>query len=91
MKPTSFKETNHLLCAGNNPGTGDLPIARSIMTVNGRPVPCIISCWKLSPEELELIQQTGKIWISVMGMSTPPICPMVSHPFDDLDIKPIEI
>lgn len=82
MKPTSFKETNQLLGAGNNPGTGDLPIARSLMPIGDQEVPCIISCWKLSPEELDLIQQTGKIWISVMGMSSPPIWPMVCHPFD---------
>jgi hypothetical protein len=91
MKPTSFKETNHLLGAGNNPGTGDLPIARSLMDIEGRPFPCIISCWKLSPEELELIQQTGKVWIAVMGVGSPPIMPMISHPFADLGIKPIDI
>ncbi len=91
MKPTSFKETNQLLGAGNNPGTGDLPIARSIMDVDGHAMPCAVSCWKLSPEELQRIHETGQVWIAVMGVSIPPIMPMIAHPFDEVGIKAMEV
>lgn len=91
MIPTSFKETNHLLGAGNNPGTGDLPIARSVMDIEGRPVPCIVSCWKLSPEELAEVQRTGRIWVAVMGVGQPPILPMALNPFTEHGIKPLDL
>lgn len=91
MIPTSFKETNQLLGAGNNPGTGDLPIARSLMDIEGKPVPCIVSCWKLSPEELQRIQETGKVWVTIMGVSMPPIQPMAFHPFEEVGLQAIEL
>lgn len=91
MIPTSFKETNQLLGAGNNKGTGDLPIARSYMEIEGDKVPCAVSCWKLSPEELERVKETGQIWVAVMGVGMPPIMPMALHPFEDLNVKALKI
>jgi len=33
----------------------------------------IVSCWQLSPEELEHIQKTGVIWLGVLGYEHPPV------------------
>ena len=33
----------------------------------------IISCWRLSPEELTEIAQTGVVWLSVHGQQQPPV------------------
>ena len=46
---------------------------------NVQPLPChvsgdhqqVISCWKLSKEELELIQETGVVYLSVLTYGTP--------------------
>lgn len=32
-----------------------------------------VSSWQLSPEELELIQKTGIVYVSVWGIGHPPI------------------
>jgi hypothetical protein len=32
-----------------------------------------ISCWRLSPEELAIVNRTGEVWLSVMGRTTPPV------------------
>lgn len=34
---------------------------------------CLISCWKLSAEELSEIQATGVVWLSVLGWGLPPV------------------
>ena len=33
----------------------------------------IISCWRLSPEELNQITETGVVWLEVQGDRTPPV------------------
>lgn len=80
--------------AGNNPNTGDLPIcfATAPHYSEGKMVPFIISRWKLSPEELKTVQETGEIWISIMGAGMPPIMPLAEDPFGPVhNFKPLEI
>lgn len=50
----------------------------------------VLSCWKLSPEEIQMIVKTGVIWISQLTFndSLQPICPMVTG---DTVAKPYEI
>ena len=42
----------------------------------------ILTCWELSPEELEIIQKTGKIWLSVLtyGRNVQPLAMSVVYP-----------
>lgn len=38
----------------------------------GRPeIGQINTCWELSPEELEIVKKTGKIWLSVLTFGQP--------------------
>lgn len=50
MKPTSFKETNHVFGAGGNPNTDDLPVcvAEAPQYSGGEKIPFIVSRWKLN-------------------------------------------
>lgn len=45
-----------------------------------------ISCWKLTPEELETVKATGCVWISIFGRYIPPVfvsgTPLVEVHFD---------
>lgn len=50
-----------------------LPIAR----VDGT----CISCWKLTPEELERIKETGVVWLMVWGWAQPPVWIGGDRPF----------
>lgn len=44
-------------------------------------VPVIMSCWKLSKEDLEEIQKTGTIWLSITGHGMPPVSLFTENPF----------
>lgn len=33
----------------------------------------IISCWRLTPEELAEIRKTGVVWLSILGSAMPPV------------------
>ena len=72
MKPINFKEQNVIYIAE---GCNDLPAHKAKDQ--------IISCWKLTKEELEQINKTGVIWFSVMGQSQPPIWLGTENPFQE--------
>ncbi len=41
-----------------------------------------VSCWQLNKEELELIQQTGKVWLLIVsGQTQPPVLLTIELPF----------
>ena len=72
MKPINFKEQNVIYIAEE---CNDLPVHKTKDQ--------IISCWKLTKEELEQINKTGVIWFSVMGQSQPPIWLGTENPFKE--------
>lgn len=41
----------------------------------------ITSCWELSPEELEEVKKTGKVWLVVFGKQQPPVSVNGIRPF----------
>jgi len=41
----------------------------------------VVSCWQLTQEECEEIGRTGKIWLGVLGASTPPAWLSGINPF----------
>lgn len=43
--------------------------------------PNVISCWKLSPEELEEVARTGVVWFNSWGNTHPPISIFGHQPF----------
>lgn len=90
MESTGFKETNHVLGAGDNPNTDQLPICYAT-NPNIPGMVFMVSKFKLSDADLIKINQTGELWISVMGVKHPPIMPTVDNPFQELDYKPMEI
>ena len=78
MKPIVFEEQTQVLGKPNSMSDeecGSLPV----LQINGQ----CISCWELSPEEIKLVVETGKLWIGVYsGMSQPPVCPSVIEPIE---------
>lgn len=93
MHPQPFKQSNLNLGAGDNPNTLDMPVALSYnpdMT-EGKKIPFLISNWKLSPEEILKVKETGEIWLSTMGWPPPPISAMVENPFTVHGYTPAEL
>lgn len=48
--------------------------------------PQVISCWKLSEEELKEIQKTGIVWMSVFAFPVPPVWIGAEKPLQEIVI-----
>jgi len=73
MRPISFSEQNDVLRGGQE-NVMDLPIFR-----DGNQ---IISCWAVSPAELQEIIATGRVWLCIQAPVThPPVYPTGEYPF----------
>jgi len=65
-KPSAFDEANTTLLPppGRESDVLPLPIRR----LDGQ----LVSCWEVTPEEVDEIQRTGKVWLSIWGGVTHP-------------------
>lgn len=66
-RPIDFAGSNLLLTVPEQLEHKVVPLAAR--RANG----AIVSCWLLSAEDLRRIADTGQVWISVMGDSSPPV------------------
>jgi hypothetical protein len=78
MKYVDFDKADRTLGAGNNPNTGDLRIGYAADKKESPGVVFLVSCWELGDEELELIQKTKRVYLSVMANPLHPTQPPVS-------------
>lgn len=78
MKPVKFPEMNLVLKApeGMEEVVFDLPVHRSDDPA------LVVSCWELEEGDLAEIVRTGRVWLSVLGTTQPPLCVMARPPFD---------
>jgi hypothetical protein len=61
----------------------DLPVFKGNNTdEDGNVTPVIISCWRFAKEDLEEIQRTGCIYLSICGHGMPPVSLFTENPFD---------
>ena len=68
MKPIETPDTNAIFVA---PGCGDLPATKCHDPQTGQDY--VQTVWELSLDDLKRIQETGLIYISVMGNGIQPI------------------
>lgn len=86
MLPTSFEGSNFVFTKPKDMTDEqcvDLPVWRGMVPVDdaGTLFPAIISCWRFSKEDLEEIQKTGCIWLSITGTAMPPVSLFTENPF----------
>jgi hypothetical protein len=86
MLPTSFPEQNFCFTKPadmTDEQCMDLWVWRGNVPhdEHGNSFPAIISCWKLSKEDLEEINRTGVIWLSITGTGMPPVSLFTENPF----------
>lgn len=69
---TSFDESDSVL--GKPPGmTHEECSALSILRLQTQEgFPLVVSCWKLTAEELAEINKTGRVWLGIYGHTMPP-------------------
>lgn len=59
---------------GPEPGIGDLPVHLRVHRSKSHPQQATtesISCWRLSPAEIEEVKRTGRVFLSVWGRHPP--------------------
>lgn len=65
MEPINFKGAN-VVYGANQPEYIPLPAEKWPGNHGG-----IVTCWKLSPEELARVKETGVIWLSMLTFNRP--------------------
>ena len=84
MFPSGFKEANTIL----DPPKG---LEESVETIQAAHIsagdhPYIITCWKPTQEEMTEFLKTGRVWLWVMGNTTPPVYLSTKDPFLNSEI-----
>ena len=91
MIATAFDEENMVLFAPDNSLSKELadnceplPVWRGEIDAVDLKVSVrgFISCWKMTKEELEEIQKTGRIWLYIYGDQHPPVGLGANSPFE---------
>jgi len=80
MTPCTFPEMNLQLIKPDNMEEAEcssLPVYQGSV-LDGWPT--VTSCWQLTTEEIDQILRTRRLWITVVGRSAPPLCPMAFKP-----------
>lgn len=55
---------------------------RVLRAVHADGQPVVISCFKLTAEELAEVNRTGRVWLGVLGTSMPPVWVLGTKPFE---------
>lgn len=85
MISASFSQSNAALSK-----PADMPVdeCHALSVWRGRQnngLPIVVSCWKLTQEELEEFQRTGRIWLIVAGVTMPPVSLTAQFPWSEGD------
>lgn len=72
MELASFDEANTVLGKPADMTHEQCEAASVCRTQYDDGTPVVISCWKVTKEELEEIQRTGRVWLTIVGQTMPP-------------------
>lgn len=48
-------------------------VSALMTTIAETNIPAVVTCWKLTKEELEEVNRTGRVWVTVIGRSMQPL------------------
>ena len=82
MEPASFDESNAVIAAPPGIHPDDCPVLSVWIGTQYNGLPVMLSCWKLTVDELAEIQKTGRVWLTVMGHSMPPVTLATKKPLN---------
>jgi hypothetical protein len=80
MNPVKTEQSN---VTYTHPAYQDLPARKT----EHDGLPAIECCWELSDEELEVIKQTRRVYVSIISTAQPPIC-VSTIPLPEQNLKP---
>jgi len=81
MIPTNFEESNHVLGKPTAMTHEDCSCLSVFVGPSPTGIPLVISCWKLTAEELEEVSRTGRVWLGIVGQTMPPAWVLGTNPF----------
>ena len=70
--PTDFHGSNAVLDRPPTMTDDECEAINVFLGTNENGLPAVVSCWKVTMEELEEINKTGRIWLVIMGATMPP-------------------
>ena len=70
--PADFHESNAVLDRPADMTADECTLLNVLRAETEDGTPCVVSCWKLTAEELEAVKLTGRIWLIVSGRTMPP-------------------
>lgn len=73
MIATSFDESNAVLGKPREMNDDECCCLSVLRTATESGTPVVVSCWKLTQEELATVLKTGRIWLTVVGETMPPV------------------
>lgn len=82
MIPTTFEHANFVYTKPKgmtDEQCFDLPVYKGIDQDKN---PVIISCWKLSKEDLEDVQKSGCVYLQIVSYAMPPVVLYTENPFE---------
>jgi len=44
-----------------------------VLLANGEWHPCTVTCWKPNRAEMDEIERTGRVWLTILGHGMPPV------------------
>lgn len=68
----SFDESNAVLGAPPDMTVDECDALAVLLTKTPEDFPLVISCWKLTAEELAEVNRTGRVWLGILGQTMPP-------------------
>lgn len=80
MVPASFPESTRALSKPDDMSADECEPLCVVDLVYPNGYRGILSCWKLTKEELEEVNRTGRIWLTVIGAVMPPVILDGTHP-----------
>lgn len=81
MTPAGFSESNFVMHppADMSPDQCEpLQVWKGDLTEGG---PCVISCYKLTQDEIDHLLKGGRLWLYVIGEGMPPVALSTKHPW----------
>lgn len=80
MKPVDLPHAQLLVA----PGCFPLP---AVHVTYADDVQAVVTAWELTPEEVQDVVQSGRIWLEVRGVTQPPVvlstrCPYADDPLE---------
>jgi hypothetical protein len=82
MIAASFEQSNQVLSAPEGMTHEEVNPLSVCITTDEAGLPLVISCWKVTADELIEIARTGRIWLGVVGQTMPPVWLMGTNPFN---------